>query len=113
MDRKITRTPTPGVIPDDIGARFGVDFTDHMFLMNHTQGRGWHDQRIVPFGPIPRHPAASALQCGQAIFDGCKASRCDDPVVRLFRPQAQIECINRSATGMCMPPAIRVRFFRR
>lgn len=72
--------------------------------MNYGADRGWHDQRIVPFGPIPRHAAASALQCGQAIVDGCKAYRCDDPVVQLFRPQAQIERINRSAAGMCMPP---------
>ncbi len=104
MDLKITRTSTAGVVPDDIGARFGADFTDHMFLMNYRAACGWHDHRIVPFGPIPLHPAASALQYGQAIFDGCKAYRCDDAVVRLFRPQAHIERINRSAARMCMPP---------
>ena len=26
---------------------FGHIFTDHMFVMNYTEGKGWHDARIV------------------------------------------------------------------
>ncbi len=49
------------------------------------------------------HPSASAIQYGQSIFDGYKAYRCEDGVVRLFRPHAHIDRINRSTARMCMP----------
>jgi branched-chain amino acid aminotransferase len=103
MNVPVTLTTEPKPIPEDVGDTFGAYFTDHMFLMNYTAGRGWHDHRIVPFGPVPVHPSASAIQYGQSIFDGYKAYRCEDGIVRLFRPQAHIERINRSTARMCMP----------
>lgn len=103
MTFPVTRTTAPKPIPDDVGDTFGAYFTDHMFLMNHSEGRGWHDHRIVPFGPVSLHPSASAIQYGQSIFDGYKAYRCEDGIVRLFRPEAHIERINRSTARMCMP----------
>ena len=33
--------------PDKLG--FGKYYTDHMFVMDYTEGQGWHDARIVPF----------------------------------------------------------------
>ena len=30
---------------------FGKKFSDHMFVMDYTEGEGWHDARIVPYGP--------------------------------------------------------------
>lgn len=57
----------------------------------------------MPFGEISLHPSASAIQYGQAIFDGFKAYRCEDGVVRLFRPQAHLQRVNHSATRLCMP----------
>jgi len=38
--------------------------TDHMFLMDYSAGKGWHDARIVPYGPISLSPAASVLHYG-------------------------------------------------
>ena len=37
--------------PDPATLVFGRTFTDHMFVMDYTAGLGWHDGRIVPYGP--------------------------------------------------------------
>ena len=56
LDIKITKTTSPKAKPTGkLG--FGKIFTDHMFLMNYTRGKGWHDPRIEPFHdhyPVPR-----------------------------------------------------------
>ena len=47
LDIKITRTTAPKAKPTGkLG--FGKLFTDHMFVMDYTRGKGWHDPRIVP-----------------------------------------------------------------
>lgn len=46
---KIVRTTTPKEKPqDETKLGFGAVTTDHMFIMNYTEGKGWHDPRIVP-----------------------------------------------------------------
>ena len=49
---------------------FGEIFTDHMFVMKYTEGQGWHDPAIVPYGPIALDPAAMVLHYGQEVFEG-------------------------------------------
>src|SRR5206468_3133357 len=71
----ITRTTNPKPPPADETLAFGKVFTDHMFLMNYDEGQGWHDPRIVPYGPFTLDPATCVLHYGQAIFDGLKAFR--------------------------------------
>ena len=59
LDIKIELTKTPKAKPapgEKLG--FGKIFTDHMFVMNYTEGQGWHDPRIVPFQNISLSPAA-------------------------------------------------------
>ena len=85
MSFPVTRTTKPKQIPSDVGNTFGAYFTDHMFLMNYEEGRGWFDERIVPFGPVPMHPSASAIQYGQSIFDGYKAVDFHQELTRDFR----------------------------
>ncbi|MCU4180412.1 branched-chain amino acid aminotransferase [Bosea sp. BH3] len=99
----VTRTTNPKPIPADVGRSFGDYFTDHMFLMDYDSAKGWHDHRIVPFDAVTLHPSASAIQYGQAIFDGHKAYRCDDGAIRLFRPHAHLDRLNGSAARLCMP----------
>ena len=71
----ITRTASPKQPPADETLAFGSVFTDHMFLMDYHEGKGWHDPRIVPYGPFTLDPATCVLHYGQAIFDGMKAFR--------------------------------------
>lgn len=98
-----TRTQSPRPKPSDDSLSFGKVLTDHMFLMNYEEGKGWHDPRIEPYGPLSLDPATSVLHYGQAIFDGLKAFRGDDGGIRLFRADRHAARLNRSARIMSMP----------
>ena len=56
--------------PDPKTLIFGRTFTDHMFLMNYTPEQGWHDGRIVPYGPIALEPSAMVFHYAQEVFEG-------------------------------------------
>jgi len=98
----LTAAPKEKPAADILG--FGKYFTDHMFMMDYTEGEGWHDPRIVPFGPIAIHPASTVLHYGSEIFEGLKAYRRGDGKVQLFRPIENIRRMNNSAERMCLPP---------
>lgn len=89
--------------PDSSTLGFGKIFTDNMFIMDYSKEAGWHDARIVPFGPFPIHPASTVLHYGSEIFEGLKAYRRKDGVVQLFRPIENIRRLNRSAERLCLP----------
>jgi len=101
---RITRATTAKAKPADAELGFGQVFTDHMFVADFQEEKGWYDPRIEPYGPIPLDPAAAVLHYSQAIFDGLKAFRGVDGKVRLFRPQKHVERMNHSARRMCIPP---------
>lgn len=82
---------------------FGNLFSDHMFLMNFSQGSGWRDPRIVPYGPLSLDPSAMVLHYGQEIFEGMKAYYARDGAICLFRPDRNAERMNRSAARLCLP----------
>lgn len=103
MEIKITKTTNPAVKPDSSILGFGKYFTDHMFIMDYSADKGWHDARIVPFGRIDIHPASTVLHYGSEIFEGLKAYRTKDGSVQLFRPLENIRRMNRSAERMCLP----------
>ena len=103
MQISITKTTTPAAKPAADTLGFGKIFTDHMFLMDWTEGQGWHDARIVPFAPIAIHPASTVLHYGSEIFEGLKAYRRADGAVQLFRPIENIRRMNNSAERMCLP----------
>ena len=69
MKIEITKTSNPSVMPAEDKLGFGKVFTDHMFVMDYTEGKGWHDARIVPFGRISLHPASTVLHYGAEIFE--------------------------------------------
>lgn len=52
MTISFTKNPTPGKLPESDALGFGKYFTDHMFLMDYSDTDGWHNARIVPFGPV-------------------------------------------------------------
>ncbi len=105
----ITRTATPGQLPADETLAFGKVFSDHMFLMNYEEGKGWHNPRIEPYGPFSLDPATCVLPYGQAIFDGLKAFRGVAGQIRLFRVGDHARRLNKSGHYLCIPeidPAI-------
>lgn len=96
-----TTAPKEKPAPETLG--FGKIFTDHMFMMEYTEGEGWQNARIVPFGPLSIHPASTVLHYGSEIFEGMKAYRRADGVVQMFRPVENVRRMNRSAERLCLP----------
>ncbi len=99
----VTLTANPKEKYDESSLGFGKKFTDHMFVMNYTQGQGWHDGRIVPYGPFELDPSCMVFHYAQEIFEGMKAYRTADGSVQLFRPIENARRINNSAERMCIP----------
>jgi len=93
------RKPKP---TDESQLGFGDLLTDHMFIMDFDEGRGWHNPRVVPYQALKMDPAAMGLHYGQEIFEGLKAYRLADGRISLFRPESNIARMNRSAARICM-----------
>ncbi len=104
MDIKITKTTNPKQKPgkDDV-LGFGKIFTDHMFIMDYTEGKGWHDARIVPYAPLSLDPSTMVFHYGQEMFEGLKAYRAADGSARLFRPDMNAKRANASNERLCIP----------
>ncbi|MDO4743298.1 MAG: branched-chain amino acid aminotransferase, partial [bacterium] len=104
MEIKITRTENPKQKPvDQNKLGFGNYTTDHMFMMNYDEGQGWHDPRIVPYGPIELDPTAMCLHYGQEVFEGMKAYLTEDKRILLFRPDKNMARLNSSNDRLCIP----------
>ncbi len=110
--------PQPKVLPPPQDLGFGKHFSDHMLLVDcsstiahgvsatDAEGCAWHSPRVLPYGPLGLDPAASVLHYGQALFEGLKAYRGDDGLVRLFRPEMNWKRLQAGADRLCMkaPP---------
>ncbi len=103
MEIKLQLTEQRKVKPDYNNLGFGNYFTDHMFVMNYTEGQGWHDARIVPYAPFEIDPAAMCLHYGQEVFEGMKAYKTADGGIKLFRPKKNFERLNASNDRLCIP----------
>ncbi len=97
-------TKTPKELPSaEDPLRFGTIFTDHMFIMNYTAGKGWHDARVVPYQPVSLDPSAMVFHYGQEMFEGLKAYKTDDGRVLLFRPDKNAERTIHTNQRLCIP----------
>ena len=82
---------------------FGRYFTDHMVLIDYDAGSGWHDPRVVPYGPLTFDPATMVLHYGQEIFEGLKCYAQPDGSLASFRPEQNAARLNRSAIRLGIP----------
>ncbi|MBP1993856.1 branched-chain amino acid aminotransferase [Paenibacillus eucommiae] len=103
LEIKVERNKHKKTKPPQDQLGFGVHFTDHMFVMDYAQEKGWYHPRIVPYQPIVLDPAAKVFHYGQTIFEGLKAYRTGDGRTLLFRPQKNIERMNRSNERLSVP----------
>lgn len=104
LDIKVEKTTQPKqkpADPDKLG--FGDIFTDHMFVMKYTEGKGWHDPEIKPYQPITLEPSAMVFHYGQEMFEGMKAYKSKAGKVLLFRPEKNIERTNITNDRLCIP----------
>jgi branched-chain amino acid aminotransferase len=103
MNIEITRTTRSKLAAIDFSnIPFGKFTSDHMFVMDYADGK-WGNQRIIPYQGVTLDPQSKALQYGQCIFEGMKATIGSDGIPKLLRPDLNIERFNLSAERMCMP----------
>ncbi|MFI5913614.1 branched-chain amino acid aminotransferase [Dactylosporangium sp. NPDC051541] len=81
---------------------FGRVFTDHMITIKFGAD-GWHDARLIPFGPLSLSPATAALHYSQELFEGLKAYVRANGEIGLFRPEANARRLNATAERLAMP----------
>lgn len=103
LNISVQKTTQPKQKPDESHLGFGKVFSDHMFLMNYTEGKGWYDARIVPFGNLSFSPACMVFHYGQEMFEGLKAYRGADGSPRLFRPDMNAKRTNASNKRLVIP----------
>ncbi|MCL1631348.1 branched-chain amino acid aminotransferase [Sporolactobacillus sp. CPB3-1] len=106
MGQSITFHKADKLKPKPDGSKplgFGKFFTDYMFEMDYSMEEGWHDARIVPYGPISLDPAATIFHYGQEVFEGMKAYRTEDKRILLFRPDKNMERMNQSCARLNIP----------
>lgn len=89
--------------PDINNLGFGRFFTDHMFVVDYTEGKGWHEPRIIPYQPISLDPASKVFHYAQTVFEGLKAYLTVDNKVLLFRPESNFKRLNASNERLCIP----------
>lgn len=82
---------------------FGTIFTDHMFIMNYETGKGWHDERIIPYQPLVLDPSCMVFHYGQEMFEGLKAYKTEDGRTLLFRPDMNAKRTNHTNERLCIP----------
>ena len=103
LDIKVTHPAQNKPLPDPDTLVFGKLFTDHMFLMDYHTGQGWHDPRIVPYGPLSLEPSCMVFHYAQEVFEGMKAYRTPEGKVQLFRPLENARRLNSSCDRLCIP----------
>lgn len=99
----ITLTTDRKQKPDVQHLEFGKAFTDHMFVMDYSLDKGWHDARIIPYQPITIDPSAMIFHYGQTVFEGLKAYHSKDGKILLFRPDRNMQRLNQSNDRLCIP----------
>ena len=81
---------------------FGEIFTDHMFECDFENGE-WKEPKIIPYQSIKMDPSTSVFHYGQAIFEGLKAYKDKNGQVWLFRPEENLNRLNKSAIRLSIP----------
>lgn len=103
LNIRIEKTKNPKEKPHQEKLSFGKIFTDHMFVMNYTEGKGWYDPRIVPYQNLSLAPSAMVFHYGQEMFEGLKAYCGDDGKVYLFRPDMNAKRTTATNKRLCIP----------
>ena len=84
-------------------APFGTAFAAQMPVAYAQDGMFTGDFKVEPVAPLSLHPSTHALHYGSACFEGLKAHRGADGVVRLFRARDHARRLAASAAALCLP----------
>ena len=94
--------PSPASAAPATSAAFGAAFVDRMPIAEFAGGR-WGAPRLDTVQPLALHPAAHVLHYGSACFEGLKAHRGVDGVVRIFRMDRHVARMQQSAEVLVLP----------
>ncbi|KAN0085107.1 Aminotransferase [Elaphomyces granulatus] len=99
----ITKTTTPKkpIPPQELV--FGRSFTDHMLSVEWTASDGWFAPRILPYQNLSLDPATCVFHYAFECFEGMKAYKDANGVIRLFRPDKNMERLNKSSARIALP----------
>nr|AGT02635.1 branched-chain-amino-acid transaminase [Strigomonas oncopelti] len=108
-------TPTPPPLRPLDNVVFGSYFTPHMMTIDFADGK-WHAPEIKPFQNFSLPPQSSVLHYAMTCFEGMKAYADAADIervaagetltrqrVRLFRPDKNIQRLQRSMARLCFP----------
>ncbi|KAH3679773.1 hypothetical protein WICMUC_000739 [Wickerhamomyces mucosus] len=100
---QITKIKTPKQpLPND-QLKFGQTFTDHILKIQWNSEKGWGSPSIEPYGPISLDPSACVFHYSFELFEGLKAYRDSKDQIRIFRPNKNMERMNKSADRIVLP----------
>ena len=99
----IEKTSEPKSLPAMEGLAFGRHFSDHMLEADWESESGWGAPHIKPFGDLAISPAAMSLHYAVECFEGMKAYKDANGVIRLFRPDCNVGRLNDSLDRLHLP----------
>lgn len=103
LNISVTKATTLKQKPNESNLGFGVYSTDHMFIMDYTIDKGWHNPRIEPYHDLVLSPAALVFHYAQECFEGMKAYRTESDEILLFRPEKNAERMASTHKRLCIP----------
>jgi branched-chain amino acid aminotransferase len=74
-----------------------------MLSIEWTATDGWLEPRITPYQNLSLDPASCVFHYAFECFEGLKAYRDANSNVRLFRPEKNMERLNKSAARIALP----------
>ncbi|KAI8068788.1 branched-chain amino acid aminotransferase [Thamnidium elegans] len=82
---------------------FGKHFTDHMITIEWSAESGWNKPHIKPYGKLELEPSSVVFHYGFECFEGMKAYKDTEGHIRLFRPEMNMDRLNKSSARLGMP----------
>lgn len=101
MEVEITKNPKE--IPDVDNLVFGHQFADHMLEVDWAESEGWTKPKISELKNFSFHPATKVFHYAIELFEGMKAYRGFDGVIRMFRPEKNMERMRSTAARSSLP----------
>ncbi|CAL5874180.1 uncharacterized protein PFLUO_LOCUS8468 [Penicillium psychrofluorescens] len=99
----VTKTSTPKELQKPQDLVFGKTFTDHMLTVEWTASDGWHAPRIIPYQNLSLDPSTCVFHYAFECFEGMKAYKDNNGGIRLFRPNKNMERLNKSSSRIALP----------
>jgi branched-chain amino acid aminotransferase len=74
-----------------------------MLSIEWTASQGWLPPRITPYQNLSLDPATCVFHYSFECFEGMKAYKNEAGKIRLFRPEKNMERLNKSSARIALP----------